>query len=62
MTYKKGDRVAYTFYGVQETGTVTKDQASMVVFVQADNGRNRWMFEESLVKIPIATGAAKKQS
>lgn len=46
--YKKGDRVRYTKYGKQATGTVDLDQYTDVVWVRRDDGDIEWMHAESL--------------
>lgn len=52
MKYRKGNVVEFLSYGVKQTGTVERDQASQIVFVRKrGNGRLAWLHEESLTLI-----------
>lgn len=50
MTFKPGDQVKVTVYGVEKFGTVTRNPGNGIVFVRMDDtGRERWHHAESLL-------------
>lgn len=52
MNYKIGDRVKVAVYGVDQTGTVSRDQAAGIVFVTMDaTKREKWFHAESLMSL-----------
>ena len=50
--FSPGDRVQFTRHGQEETGTVTEEQSSCIVFLKMDRtGRTVWMHETSLTSL-----------